>query len=65
MMKVSDLLQSRHITGIDKPISKSIKPRGNETKKIDFADTMKDFLEAVNSDKLEAGQKVSDVIQGF
>lgn len=63
-MKVSDLIQSRQVNVIEKfaNAAKSEKSGGKNT--VNFGDTMKEFLNAVNDGKIESGQKVADIIQG-
>ena len=60
MTKINDLIQSRNI----EPIENQNKPRStqNEENKINFSDTIEDFLDAVNEDSQEASKAVQDVI---
>jgi|GEM_PF-1307331 len=65
-MKVSDLIQSQQISRVrpDQEIRRPDASGTDEKAQVNFGDTMKDFLNAVNEDKAEAAQKVEDIIQG-
>jgi len=60
MTKINDLIQSRQLDSIENQ-NKNISSE-EEQKDINFSDTIKDFLDAVNEDNKEAAQAVQDVI---
>ncbi|HDR04898.1 MAG TPA: flagellar hook-basal body complex protein FliE [Candidatus Marinimicrobia bacterium] len=58
-MKVSDLLQN---SSMQMPLTKKMAPTSGE--KVNFADTISGFLQAVNKDKMTSSAKVADVVSG-
>lgn len=58
-MKVSDLLQN---SSMQMPLTKKMAPTSGE--KVNFADTISGFLQAVNKDKMNSSAKVADVVSG-
>ena len=60
MTKINDFIQSRNIESIENQ-NKPNSPKEDENK-INFSDTIEDFLEAVNEDSKEANKAVQDVI---
>jgi flagellar hook-basal body complex protein FliE len=58
-MKVSDLLQNN---AMQMPLAKKAEPTQGE--KVNFADTISGFLQAVNKDKMNSSEKVADVVTG-
>ena len=65
-MKVSDLIQSQQISSVrqNQEAKRPDAGKTDEKAQVNFGDTMKEFLNAVNEDKIEAGKKVEDIIQG-
>ena len=64
-MKVSDLIQNRQIGALGKIAgTQKTDNKDSSGKSVNFGDTVKEFLNAVNEGKMDAGQKVEDVIQG-
>lgn len=59
-MKVNDLIQNSMMPQINSG------NRASQSKEntVNFADTIKNFIQAVNADKIEAGKKVEDVASG-
>jgi flagellar hook-basal body complex protein FliE len=60
MTKINDLIQSRQLDSIENQNNKV--SSDEEKKDINFSDTIKDFLNAVNEDKKDASKAVQDVI---
>ncbi len=58
-MKVSDLLQN---SSMQMPLAKKMEPAAGE--KVNFADTISGFLQAVNQDKMNSSEKVADLVTG-
>ncbi len=63
-MKVSDLIQNRQMGALPQNLTAPKTDASADSKKFNFGDTMKDFLNAVNEDKIESGKKVEEIIQG-
>jgi flagellar hook-basal body complex protein FliE len=65
MANINDIIRTRDLPGVENTnsIGASQKARSKESD-IDFADTIKDFLDAVNKDQKESSQSVEDVIMG-
>ena len=61
MTKISDLLHSRNIESIENQNNK-INKNENDENDINFSDTIKDFLDAVNEDSKDASKSVQDII---
>ena len=64
MATINDIIRSRNIPGVENTgkIAKQESPAGSG--KVNFADTIKDFLDAVNEDQKVASKSVEDVIMG-
>ena len=60
MTKISDLIQSRPVHSIEE--HNKTETNQDEKSDINFSDTIKDFLDAVNDDSKEAEKAVHDVI---
>ena len=63
MTKISDLLYASQ-AGLksNKPIKNSEKSKGTEN--TNFAGMIKDFINTVNSDQIQAAQNVNDIVEG-
>ncbi len=64
MANINDIIRSRSLPGVENQNALEGPQQPSESKKINFSDTIKDFLDAVNTDQKEAGQAVENVILG-
>lgn len=64
MATINDIIRSRALPGVEKNSKPLAKTTPEASGKVNFADTIKDFLDAVNKDQKEASQSVEDVIMG-
>lgn len=60
MTKINDFLQSRQIDALENQTKTEATEK--DSNDINFSDTIKDFLDAVNEDNKEAAQAVQNVI---
>lgn len=64
MSKVGELSQINQLVGLERDQFKKISKDQKETASVNFGDTIKNFLTAVNNSQKEATGKVADIIQG-
>jgi flagellar hook-basal body complex protein FliE len=64
MATINDILRTRNIPGIENNAGMEKPKKADDSGKVNFADTIKDFLDAVNEDQKVASQSVEDVILG-
>ena len=64
MATINDIIRSRDIPGLENNAGLNKPDEKKETGKVNFADTIKDFLDAVNTDQKEASQSVENFILG-
>ncbi len=64
MTKIGELVQVNKLTGLEEKRLINNKNDQKESSSVNFADTIKDFLSAVNNSQKEAAEKVADIIQG-
>lgn len=64
MATINDIIRSRDIPGLENNAGLNKPDENKETGKVNFADTIKDFLDAVNTDQKEASQSVENFILG-
>jgi flagellar hook-basal body complex protein FliE len=64
MATINDILRTRNIPGIENNAGMEKPKKTDDSGKVNFADTIKDFLDAVNEDQKVASQSVEDVILG-
>ena len=62
MATINDILISRSLPGVEN--NKTAIDKKDTKNGINFSDTIKDFLDAVNKDQKEASQSVENVILG-
>ena len=62
MATINDILISRNLPGVEK--NQTAIDKKDAKSSINFSDTIKDFLDAVNKDQKEASQSVENVILG-
>ena len=64
MATINDILRLKNLPGVENNLNIVSKEEPKESNKVNFADTIKNFLDAVNKDQKEASQSVEDVIMG-
>lgn len=64
MLKVGELSQINQLVGLERDQFKKSSKDQKETASVNFGDTIKNFLTAVNNSQKEATGKVADIIQG-
>ena len=64
MTKIGELVQVNKLTGLEEKRLINNKNDQKESSSVNFSDTIKDFLSAVNNSQKEAAEKVADIVQG-
>ena len=64
MATITDIIRSRNLPGVENTQNAKSIEKNEESQKLNFSDTIKDFLDAVNKDQKEASQSVEDFITG-
>ncbi len=64
MAGIQELLQTTQAAIVDRKQSSDNVKESAENESVNFADTIKDFLTAVNNNQKEAGSKVTEFIEG-
>ncbi len=64
MATINDLIRSREIPGINKSLPGIKQTNQKNPDNVDFADTIKDFLDTVNNDQKIGGKSVQQIIMG-
>ncbi|MBN2280378.1 MAG: flagellar hook-basal body complex protein FliE [Candidatus Marinimicrobia bacterium] len=62
MATINDILITRNLPGVETNQPSVVEKKSKST--INFSDTIKDFLEAVNKDQKEASKSVENVVLG-
>lgn len=64
MATINDLMRTRDIPGIENSTVLNKSEEKSDSGKVNFADTIKDFLDAVNKDQKAASKSVEEFIMG-
>ncbi|SRR6056297_699986 len=64
MATITDIIRSRNLPGVENTQNAKSIEKNEGSQKLNFSDTIKDFLDAVNKDQKEASQSVEDFITG-
>jgi len=64
MATINDLIRSRELPGINKSLPGLKQPNQKNPDNVDFADTIKDFLDTVNNDQKIGNKSVQQIITG-
>ncbi len=64
MATINDIIRSRNLPGVENTQNAKPGEKSEGSSKLNFSDTIKDFLDAVNKDQKEASQSVENFILG-